>query len=169
MKSGRLIVPMLSVLAVLAWAATAAAKPSTCAATAVADAKVAVDQACPCTGKPDLQGVAVPWKNHGQYVSCITKATKAAAKSAGVARQCLKDVVPCAAHSTCGKSADADIACSVLTPGTCNIVAGTCENDASTFCTSDADCPVLQSCAVMSADECVVAQGSAATVSCCSE
>jgi hypothetical protein len=166
MIGSRSIVPALSVLAVLTWAATTAAKPPTCDVTAIADAKLAVDATCPCAGKPDGLGGTVPWKNHGQYVSCVTRATKAEAKGAGVARQCLRDVVPCAAHSTCGKSADADIACSTLTPGTCT-PQGTCDNDATKTCTTDADCSV-QSCAVMSAEECATATGSEATVSCCS-
>jgi hypothetical protein len=165
MVRSRWIVPALSVLAVLACAATTAAKPPTCDATAVADAKLAVDAACPCAGKPDGQGGTLPWKNHGQYVSCVTRATKTEAKGAGLTRQCLRDVVPCAAHSTCGKSTDVDVACSTLTQGTCT--QGTCDNDTNKACATDADCSV-QSCAVMSADECAAATSSEATVSCCS-
>ena len=167
MISSRSKVLPLSILAVLAWATTSAAKPPTCDTTAVADAKLAIDASCPCTGKPDGQGGVVPWKSHGQYVSCVARATKSEAKGAGVARQCLGHVVPCAAHSTCGKSADADVACSTSTPDTCT-PQGTCANNSSTTCVTDTDCPSVQSCAVMSAEECATATGSEATVSCCS-
>jgi hypothetical protein len=167
MGRSRSIVFALSVLAVLGCAATTAAKPPTCDATAVADAKLAVDAACPCAGKPDGQGGTLPWKNHGQYVSCVTRATQAEANGAGIARQCLRDVVPCAAHSSCGKSTDVDVACSTLTLGTCT-AQGTCDNDTTKACAADADCSV-QSCAIMSSAECAAATGSEATVSCCSQ
>jgi hypothetical protein len=186
MKSSRWILT-LPVLAVLAWAATADAKQPTCDPTAIAAAKAAVDAACPCAGQPDGLGGTVPWKNHGQYVKCVAKATKSQSKGAGVARKCVKDVVPCAANSTCGKTDD--VAC-IITTGTCGFVGtctggqgcqldtdcpigetctlvGTCDNEAK-VCTTDADCSV-QSCAVMSAEECTLSQGSAATGTCCSQ
>jgi len=152
----------LSFFALLAMAGVAAAAP-TCDETAVALAKTAIDADCPCAGQSGDNGGTVPWKNHGQYVRCVTKAKKAQALT--VARQCLKDVVPCAANSTCGKSSD-DVACVTTTSGTCQN--GFCD-DATTTCGGDSDCPVVASCAAMSPDECTSAGGSDATVTCCSQ
>jgi hypothetical protein len=154
-----------SFFALLGMAGVAAAAP-TCDETAVASAKTAIDTDCPCAGLSDGNGGTVPWKNHGQYVRCVTKAKKTEALNAGVARQCLKDVVPCAANSTCGKSND-DVACATNSVGTCQ-GDGTCENDPGKICAADIDCSV-SSCAVMSPDECTSAGGSDATVTCCSQ
>jgi hypothetical protein len=152
----------LSFFALLAMAEVGSAAP-TCDETAVASAKTAIDTDCPCAGLSDDNGGTVPWRNHGQYVRCVTKAKKTEALNAGVARQCLKGVVPCAANSTCGKSSD--VAC-VTTSGACQID-GTCDNDPTKACATEADCSVA-SCAVMSPDECALAGGSDATVTCCS-
>jgi hypothetical protein len=153
-----------SFFALLGMAGVAAAAP-TCDEIAVGSAKTAIDTDCPCAGPPGESGT-VPWKNHGQYVRCVTKMKKTEALKANVARQCLKDVVPCAANSTCGKSSD-DVACVTTTSGTC--LNGTCENDTTTTCVGDSDCPVVATCAVMSPDECTSAGGSDATVTCCSQ
>lgn len=159
----------------LALAGTALAKkpPAVCDATGVASAKAEVDGTCPCTGKSDGLGGAVPWKNHGQYVSCVAKASKAAAANAGVAKRCLKDVVPCAANSTCGKSDD--VAC-ITTSGVCLndpipgdlTKEGTCDNDIAVACDTDADCsqPI---CSVMDPADCIAAGGSAAAGTCCTQ
>jgi hypothetical protein len=162
-----------SFFTLLAVAGVAAAAQPTCDETAVASAKAAIDLDCPCAGLPDGNGGTVPWKNHGQYVRCVTKARKTEALNAGVARQCLKGVVPCAANSTCGKSSA--VAC-VTTSGTClndptpgdTVAEGTCDNDPTKACDTDQDCSVA-SCAVMSPDECTLAVGSAAIGTCCSQ
>jgi len=151
----------------------ASAAKKTCDATAVAAARAAVDAACPCAGKPDGAGGVVAWKNHGQYVKCVTKARTAAARQAQVRQQCLNSVVPCAAHSTCGKS-DA-VAC-INTTGTClndpvagdTLAEGTCDNDTAKACDTDADCSQA-TCAVMSEEECTASGGSAADGTCCSQ
>ena len=53
-----------------------------------------VDQACPCAG---------PWKNHGQYVSCVAGTAELYLK-AGVITEEVKDaIVSDAAKSSCGK------------------------------------------------------------------
>jgi hypothetical protein len=163
----------LSFFALFAVARVAAAAQPSCDETAVTSVKAAIDADCPCAGLPDGNGGSVPWKNHGQYVRCVTKAKKTEALNAGVARQCLKGVVPCAANSTCGKSNA--VAC-VTTSGTClndptpgdGVAQGTCDNNSTTVCDTDADCSVA-SCSVMSPDECTLALGSAATGTCCSQ
>jgi len=158
---------------IAATATVASAAKKTCDATAVAAAREAIDAACPCAGKADGAGAVVPWKNHGQYVKCVAKARGRAARQAQVRPQCLNSVVPCAAHSTCGKS-DA-VAC-INTTGTClddptpgdTLPEGTCDNDSAKACDTDADCSQA-TCAVMSADDCAASGGSAADGTCCSQ
>ena len=96
-----------------------------------------VDMTCPCAGVDDGMGGTVAWKNHGQYVRCVSHAVRDAARSAGVKRRCAKSMVPCAASSSCGKK---------------NSVA----------------CVVGTECAVVSADRCTAAGGTASAGSCCS-
>jgi hypothetical protein len=163
-----------SIFAAIATTSTiASAAPKTCDATAVAAARAAIDAACPCAGKADATGTVVPWKSHGQYVSCVARARNGAARQARLRMQCMKSVVPCAAHSTCGTS-DA-VAC-VNTTGAClndpvpgdTVKEGSCDNDSSVACDTDADCSEA-TCAVMSPAECTASGGSAAVGTCCSE
>ena len=63
-----------------------------------------VDMTCPCAGVDDGNGGTVAWKNHGQYVRCVSHAVRDAARAAGVKRRCAKSMVPCAANSSCGKN-----------------------------------------------------------------
>jgi hypothetical protein len=95
-----------------------------------------VDMTCPCAGVDDGNGGTTAWKNHGQYVRCVSHAVRDAARAAGVKRRCAKSLVPCAANSSCGKK---------------NAVA----------------CVVGTECAVVSADRCTAAGGSASSGSCC--
>ena len=95
-----------------------------------------VDMTCPCAGVDDGNGGTTAWKNHGQYVRCVSHAVRDAARSAGVKRRCAKSIVPCAAGSSCGKK---------------NSVA----------------CVVGTECAVVSADRCTAAGGTASSGSCC--
>jgi hypothetical protein len=62
-----------------------------------------VDMTCPCAGVDDGNGGTTAWKNHGQYVRCVSHAVREAARAAGVKRRCAKSMVPCAANSSCGK------------------------------------------------------------------
>ena len=96
-----------------------------------------VDTTCPCAGVDDGNGGTTAWKNHGQYVRCVSHAVRDAARSAGVKRRCAKSIMPCAAGSSCGKK---------------NAVA----------------CVVGDACAVVSADKCTAAGGTASSGSCCS-
>ena len=169
---------MLAVSIFMGLAATAtianAKKPTTtCDGSAVAAARQAIDAACPCAGKPDGAGGVVAWRNHGQYVSCVTKARKNAARGGNLGQQCLNSAVPCASQSTCGKS-DA-VAC-INTIGTClddpipgdTLQEGACDNDSSKPCDTDADCSQAI-CSVMSAADCAATGGSAADGTCCSQ
>jgi hypothetical protein len=122
-----------------------------------------VDSTCPCDGVDDGMGGTVAWRNHGQYVRCVTHAVKDAARAAGVKRRCARDLVPCAARSSCGKRNA--VTCIVTTTGTCTN--GTCDVPAGAPCATDADC-AAETCGVTSAARCADAGGTAGTGSCCS-
>ncbi|HSD11116.1 MAG TPA: hypothetical protein VLF14_09040 [Candidatus Binatia bacterium] len=160
MKVNQLVGPVVAA-GLLMVSSIAFATPPSCDPAAVADAKAAIDVACPCDGLPGDSGT-VPWKNHGQYVRCVTKAKKTVASSAGVARQCLNRVVPCAANSTCGKASA--VACQVTT-GAC--VGGTCDNDPEKSCTDNSECS-QSSCFVADSEQvCADSLGTATVGSCC--
>ncbi len=122
-----------------------------------------VDAACPCLGMDDGMGGTVAWKNHGQYVRCVAHAMKDAVRSAGLKRRCGRDVVPCAAQSSCGKRNA--VTCLVATTGTCTN--GACDVPAGAPCTTDADCGT-KACGVTSANRCTTLGGTAGSGSCCS-
>ena len=88
-----------------------------------------VDATCPCAGVDDGNGGTTAWKNHGQYVRCVSHAVRDAARSAGVKRRCAKSIVPCAAGSSCGKkNAVACVvgdACAVVSADKCTAAGGT--------------------------------------------
>jgi hypothetical protein len=138
--------------------------PAACDEAAVAAAQASIDAACPCAGKTDDTGAVVPWKNHGQYVRCIAKATKAAIKDSdgALSRHCLRSSVRCAARSTCGKR-EGTVNCTTTTSSAC--VAGACaDGDA---CTSDAVCTESSCSFRPSADLCTASGGTPGTGSCC--
>jgi hypothetical protein len=59
------------------------------------------EELVPCSGpKP-----GVPWKNHGQYVSAMTKAVKACLKAGYITKQEAGAIISAAARSDCGKPA----------------------------------------------------------------
>jgi hypothetical protein len=140
------------------------AKPKTCEAAAVAAAEEALAAACPCAGKLDAEGAVVPWRNHGEYVSCVARAKGAARRtSGGVPARCLRGVGECAARSTCGKRAQA-VTCSF--PGaTC--VGGMCSDGRGNECGSDADCGDGLCTVGPSAEQCSALGGSPGKGSCC--
>ena len=168
MKMKQLVISV-STAAVMLMSGMALAKQAVCDATSVANAKAAIAVDCPCGGKTDVSGATVAWKNHGQYMKCIVHARKSEAKANHVAPQCLKDVVPCAANSSCGKSSA--VACQTTT-GTClnidpNSLTGSCDNDSAKSCTSDADCSQSSCFIADSADECAASSGTVTSGSCC--
>jgi len=114
--------------------------------TCPADVGAAIAEVCPCEGKlmPDLS--VRPWKNHGQYVSCVVRYRNALRKA-----DCFEDdayrrtLARCAARSTCGKVTK--VRCCTYEPGTCNdpvpgdlVAGGTCTPDVTLPCDVDADC-----------------------------
>ena len=133
-----------------------------CDAGVVDSLRADVDASCPCAGTDDGSGGITPWKNHGKYVRCIAHAVRAAARTAGVKRRCLRGAVPCAAQSACGKQGA--VPCVTATPDTC--VGGACTNDPAKVCVLDADCTVL-ACDVTAPDDCTGAGGVVRSESCC--
>jgi hypothetical protein len=58
-----------------------------------------IAQLCPCEGP---RGTTVPWKNHGQYVSCVAKSAESSVVQ-GLITEAEKDaIVSAAAGSACG-------------------------------------------------------------------
>ena len=121
-----------------------------------------VDSTCPCDGVDDGNGGTVAWKNHGQYVRCVAHAVKAATRAAGVKRRCARDLVPCAARSSCGKRNA--VRCIVTATGICTN--GACDAPAGMPCTVDSDC-TAQVCSVTTATRCAEAGGTAGSGTCC--
>lgn len=138
--------------------------PAACDETAVAAAVASIAEACPCDGRTDDTGAVVPWKNHGQYVRCVARATKAAiADSAGaVSRRCVKSSMRCAARSTCGRR-EGTVNCTTTTSSSC--VAGACADGSA--CATDADCTETSCSFRPSADACTATGGTPGSGSCC--
>jgi hypothetical protein len=84
-----------SLLALLVAVAPAA---SAHAADAAASANETLASACPCAG-PSTGG---PWRSHGQYVSCLTRAARTAARTAGLSSSEVRTIIRDGARSTCG-------------------------------------------------------------------
>ena len=147
------------VLATSAWAKRP--EPITCPA----DIGVALAEACPCAGRtmPDLS--VQPWKNHGQYVSCMVRYRNALRKADCFENDAdRREIARCAARSTCGK-ADR-FRCCTYVPGTCNdpapgdlVQAGTCSNDALVPCDVDADCTTSSATVVRDEAQCTADGG----------
>jgi hypothetical protein len=60
----------------------------------------AVAQQCGCSGDGD----GAPWRNHGQYVSCVQQALSAAGRDHGRGGSCRQDLFRCASKSVCGRA-----------------------------------------------------------------
>ena len=110
------------------------------------DVAAAVGEMCPCAGKTLPNDSVQPWKNHGQYVSCVVRFRNALRKAGCFADDSVRRTLArCAARSTCGK-ADA-VVCCFSDAGACNdaspgdgTAAGTCSNDLTMACDGDAGC-----------------------------
>lgn len=142
-----------------------------CDATLVAQAAAEIAAACPCAGKTLPNGEIQPWKNHGGYVSCVTRARNDFAKRNDVSKSCVRSATRCAARSTCGKPYGFVVcrtldACSDPAPGD-DVAAGTCADAPETACDTAADCPVLKCSVKSTAEICEAQSGVAATGSCC--
>jgi len=87
-------------------------------------------EAARCSVQSSVDACCANAKNHGQFVSCVAHAVKAA----GVPTNCKGKVVRCAARSTCGKEGF-----STCTP-TCDTTTGFCVDDPTLACTTNTDC-----------------------------
>lgn len=110
------------------------------------DVALALAEACPCEGKTMPDASVSPWKNHGQYVSCVVRLRNALRKSGCLTDDARRSIARCAARSTCGKTS-AVLCCVVDETGLCNdpmpgdlVAAGVCSNDALLACDTDAGC-----------------------------
>jgi hypothetical protein len=110
------------------------------------DVGAAIAAACPCDGTQ--QGGA--WRNHGKYQSCVVRERNRLRKQGCLTAETQRTIARCAAKSTCGRKNDAVLCCTYPSTGTCNDLApgdglkeGTCSNDATIACDTDADCTVL--------------------------
>ena len=100
-----------------------------------ADVGACLAESCPCAA--DHGGQA--WKNHGQYVKCVVHLRNDLRKAGCLDAAAKRTIASCAARSTCGKEG-AVLCCVYDTSGTCDLVSGTCTNDATITCASDTDC-----------------------------
>ena len=81
------------------------------------DVAASLAETCPCEGKMQPDGSTAPYKNHGQYVSCVVRFRNQLRKS-DCPKDTLHTVARCAARSTCGKEGS-----TVVTTLTANAVA----------------------------------------------
>jgi hypothetical protein len=130
-----------------------------------ADAALALAEACPCAGKAMPDGSVQPWKNHGQYVSCVVRLRNKLRKAGCLTDEARRSIARCAARSTCGKTS-AVLCCLVEGTGVCNdpmpgdlVAAGTCSNDALLPCDTDVDCTKTRSTVAKDEAACVAAGG----------
>jgi hypothetical protein len=59
-----------------------------------------IAQLCPCAGP---RGTTQPWKNHGQYVSCVAKSSQSFVKQGLITSMERDAIVSAAGNSSCGK------------------------------------------------------------------
>lgn len=129
------------------------------------DVVSSVAETCPCDGKvlPDLS--VQPWRNHGQYVSCVVRYRNALRKAGCFTDDSVRRTLArCAARSTCGK--ETRVRCCTYTPGVCSdptpgdlIAEGTCAHDALLACDVDADCTTSSARLSRDADACTADGG----------
>jgi hypothetical protein len=145
-------------------------EPITCPA----DVAAALAEMCPCDGKMLPTGSVQPWKNHGQFVSCMVRFRNALRKAGCLTAEQKRTIARCAAKSTCGKSDT--VLCCTSELGTCAgdpmpgdmVAAGTCSNDALVACDADADCTQVTGALTKDPDACVAGGGVIGAGSVCS-
>ena len=129
-----------------------------------ADVVAAVADACPCGGRTLPNATVQPWRNHGQYVSCVVRYRNLLRKG-----RCFTDdsvrrtLARCAARATCGR--DRVLCCHYVT-GTCSdqmpgdmVKAGACSNDATLGCDTATDCTASSSRITHDATACMADGG----------
>ena len=162
------LVSTMSLVTVVA-PGTAQAAPA-CDPAAMETASAEIEAACPCEGRTNGNGEVVPWKNHGQYVSCVAVERNHLAKDLDLSKSCLRRVVSCGARSNCGKpdfvTCRIPDECSDALPGD-GVAEGTCADAPEIACDTAADCPILHCSTKSSAEHCEARGGIAGTGSCC--
>ena len=153
MMNGTRILSLLSVAGVTA--ALLAASPAR--ADCPPDVGAAVAAACPCEGIAGPNGPE-PWRNHGQYVSCVVRFRNDLRRAGCLSAEAKRTIARCAARSTCGKDT---VLCCHYDLGTCSdpmpgdmVAAGTCSNQPTVACDVSADCTTSTSRIVSDAGRC---------------
>ena len=146
---------------------TASAQAPDCEAARCA-VQAALDQNCPCVGVPT--GTAAAKKpNHGRYVSCVAHTVNTLAKAGTIPNNCRGKIKRCAARSICGKAGF--VTCHIPQLGTCDTSTGTCAEDSTLLCMSDADCVLGTRCKIAHSDvQCMDKGGTVSTSpTCCAD
>src|SRR6185369_1622043 len=117
------------------------ALPATAMADCPPDVGAPLADACSCDANHGQ-----PWKNHGQYVSCVVRFRNDLRKQGCLDDAAKRTIASCAARSTCGKEG-AVLCCVYDASGTCDdalpgdgTAAGVCSNDATIVCDTALDC-----------------------------
>ena len=147
-----------AVILVAAFAGSAAYAATDCEAARCA-VQAALDAECPCTAAT----------NHGRHVSCVAHVVKRLSADGTVPRECKGKITRCAARSVCGK--EGFVTCQIPVTGTCDLGTGTCVENATLLCTSDADCVIGTKCKTKrTSDLCLASGGTVGTSpSCCAD
>jgi hypothetical protein len=130
---------------VLPTAAAAMGKGKPQPITCPTDVASAMAEQCPCAGKMLPDGSVAPWRNHGQYMTCVVHLRNALRKGGCLTADTRRTLARCGARSTCGKATA--VLCCVTETGVCSdptpgdgTAAGTCSNAADMACDTSADC-----------------------------
>lgn len=152
---------ILILAAVLVGTASAKGRPQPM--TCPPDVGVALAETCPCAGKMMPNGTVAPWRNHGQYQSCVVHLRNALRKSGCLTDDERRTIARCAARSTCGKDT---VLCCHYDLGTCSdpmpgdmVAAGTCSNQPTVACDVSDDCSTSTSRIVHDATVCAADGG----------
>ena len=169
----RHVVASIAALALIA-PSLASAKGRPQPITCPSDVAAAMAETCPCDGKLLPTGDVQPWKNHGQFVSCVVRFRNALRRAGCLTSEEKRTLARCAAKSTCGKSttvlcctAELDTCAGDPVPGD-QTAAGTCSNDPARACDVDADCTTMTASMTKDADGCTAAGGTVTSGSVCS-
>src|SRR5438046_2003328 len=106
----------LSALLLLPGVATAKGRPGPI--TCPTDIPSALAEQCPCAGKMLPDASVAPWRNHGQYVSCVVHLRNALRKGGCLTADARRTLARCAARSSCGKGTA--VLCGTIETGTCS-------------------------------------------------
>jgi hypothetical protein len=141
---------LFAVVGCLVIVSTAAAKRRPPSVSCPTDPVGAVAEMCPCGGKTLPNASVQPWRNHGQYVSCVVRYRNSLRKGGCFTDDSLRRTLArCAARSTCGKDR---VLCCHYDTGTCSdpmpgdmVKAGSCGDDTTLACDTAADCTTSSS------------------------